>query len=408
MCWGRYVSTKSRFGRVRALACDQVLSEPTSSELTEANRVAFAQVAAHAERMRPQHMERIQRVLAGARIDVDAEALLDTLGGAGTLTMNSHPDRVVADRRSVAQTLDDEGVYRSQFENDISNGGLSAHPGGDRDTWERSLFAGAYQPPGVRACERPKYGGLNLMRYLNGACPRFGSCHLRLRHAATKRATLVFGDSNAKPTDIGLIDAFAPVLAPLLESITAGAGALGRRGVNVRSFVDGLLCGDHLHGRGVFAPAMTHTLNDYIEAQVHGEMRLAADVEAVVIDPAFRGTRAGELLLRTARRHGLRAEWHAGLALALSYVPKAAPDAPEAELMRWQAFCANGRAFRLAQRVVGEQDSEARLDAANIGQAAVSVVREPDRWRDWGEPHEVLVHLKDLWLLLVAHGQPLA
>jgi hypothetical protein len=173
----------------------------------------------------------------------------------------------------------------------------------------------------------------------------------------------------------------------------------------VRAFDEGLMRGDHARARGVFAPAMTHSLNDYIEAQVHGELRLAEGVEAVVIDPAFRGTPAGELLLGAAGRHGFQVEWHAGFALALGDVPEDAPDAPAADLMRWQVFCANGRARRLAARVVEEQGLEPRLDAANIGAAAVGVVRDPQRWRDWGEPHEVLVHLKDLWLMLVAHGQ---
>lgn len=125
-------------------------------------------------------------------------------------------------------------MYRSQFETRISNGGLTACAGGDRDAWEQSLFGGAYQAPGVLPTERPKYGGLNLLNHLNGACPR-----------------------------------------------------------------------------------------------------------------------------------------------------------------------------RLAERVAAEQGSAPRLDATNIGQAAVSAVREPARWRDWGHPDEVLVHLKDLWLMLVAHREPL-
>jgi hypothetical protein len=353
-------------------------------------------------------MARIESVLAAAGVHLDDEALLDSVCRGGSLTLNFHPDRLLADGRSVAEALCDDGVYRSQFETGISNGGLTAYPGGDRDMWERALFAGAYHAPGVAARERPKYGGLNLMNHLNGACPRFGSCHVRLGHAATDRATLIFGDSVANPTDIGLTSAFAPVLAPLLEAIASGAGALGRAGVDVRSFVEGVMRGDHVHRRGVFAPEMTHTLDDYIEAQVHGELRLAVDVEAVVIDPAFRDTAAGEVMSTTARRHGFEAEWHAGLVLSLSDVPADAPDAPEAQLMRWQRLCANGRALRLAQRVAEEHGSEPRLDAANIGQAAANVVREPERWRTWGEPDAVLVHLKDLWLMLVAHGRPRA
>lgn len=380
----------------------------TELELTEANRSALAQVYAHAARERPRHMARIESLLAAAGIDAGAEDLLDAVSNGAALTLNFHPDRLLADGRRVAQALYDEGVYRSQFETRISNGGLSAYPGGDRDVWEQALFGGAYQAPGVRAAERPKYGGLNLMNHLNGASPRFGSCHLRLRPEATGRATLVFGDSAAQPKDLGLVDTFSPVLAPLLEAIASGTGALGRAGVDVRSFVDGLLSGDHARRRGVFASEMTHTLNDYIEAHIHGELRLAADVEAIVIDPVFGGSPAGELLLRAGERYGFPVEQHSGLAIALSQIPQQAPDLPATELMRWQTLCADGRARRLAEHVVEEQDAQPRLDAANIGQAAVSVVRDPARWRDWGAPHQVLVHLKDLWLMLVAHGQPLS
>jgi GNAT superfamily N-acetyltransferase len=381
--------------------------------LSAANRVALAHAAALAESERPRHVARIRSVLAAARVHPNATALLDAVRRGGSVTMNFHPDRLLADGRSVAQALDDEGVYRSQFEARISNGGSTAYPGGDRVVCEHALFASAYQRPDVLVRERPKYGGLNLMNHLNGACPRFGSCHLRLRRAATERATLIFGDSAAKPTDIGLIGAFEPVLAPLLEAVASGAGALGRS-IDVRAFVEGLLRRDHARAWGVFAPAMTHALNDYIEAHVHGELRSEVDVDAVVIDPAFRDLGVGELLLEAARRHGFQAEWHAGLVLALSDVPQDAPSATPVDvpphqpvgLMRWQVFCANGRALRLAERVVEGHGAEPRLDAANIGRAAVSVVREPERWRDWGEPHEVLVHLKDLWLMLVAHGQP--
>ena len=376
--------------------------------LTRANGLALAHVRARAERDRSRHLGRIESVLISHGIDTSAAALLDALGADVAVTLNFHPDRLLADGRAVAQALYDEGVYRSQFETGISNGALTAYPDGERDVWERSLFAGAYQALDVRLAERPKYGGLNLMNNRNGACPRFGSCHLRLGRAATGRTTLVFGDSASRPDDLGLIDDFAPVLAPLLESIAAGAGALGRAGVDVRAFVAGVLNGDHRRARGVFAPTISHALNDYVEAHVHGELRLARDVEAVVIDPAFDDTPDGELLVQAAERYGLRVERHEGLAVALADVPDERPDLPDDQLMRWQAFCGDGRARRFAERVVAATHSAPRLDAANIGRAAVSAVREPARWREWGESGEVLVHLKDLWLLLVAQGTPRA
>ncbi len=45
------------------------------------------------------------------------------------VTVNFHPDRLLAGA-TVLAWLAREGVYRSQFETGISNGGLTAHPGG--------------------------------------------------------------------------------------------------------------------------------------------------------------------------------------------------------------------------------------------------------------------------------------
>ena len=112
--------------------------------LSEANRRALDQARARAERDRERHLARI------AGLGVDPAPLLAAVPGAGALTLNFHPGRRLADGRTVAEALHDEGVYRSQFETRVSGGGLTAYPGGDRDRWERSLFAGAYHAPGVR------------------------------------------------------------------------------------------------------------------------------------------------------------------------------------------------------------------------------------------------------------------
>ncbi|GAA2218873.1 hypothetical protein GCM10010429_51430 [Micromonospora olivasterospora] len=66
--------------------------------------------------------------------------------------------------------------------------------------------------------DRPKYGGLNLLDHPDGACPRFGSCHLRLRPDALTRATLCFGDSHLGPTCLGTAEAPEAVLAALLDA----------------------------------------------------------------------------------------------------------------------------------------------------------------------------------------------
>jgi hypothetical protein len=103
------------------------------------------------------------------------------------VTVNFHPERVVA---ALAR---EGGRYRSQFETGTSNGGLTAHRGGDRWLWESRIFGGAYDggPPD----QRPVYGSLNVGHRDVGASPRFGSAHLRLTGAALWRATFCFPDS---------------------------------------------------------------------------------------------------------------------------------------------------------------------------------------------------------------------
>jgi hypothetical protein len=46
------------------------------------------------------------------------------------------------------------------------------------------------------------------------------------------------------------------------------------------------------------------------------------------------------------------------------------------------------------------------LDAAALGSAAVSVVREPGAWEPWPDPEDALTRLKDLWHILVVYGHP--
>ena len=77
------------------------------------------------------------------------------------VTLNFHPDRRVGEV-PILQAMALDGLYRSQFETGTSNGGLTAHPGGDRWSCESRLFGTAYDE--VPASERPKYGSLNFRR----------------------------------------------------------------------------------------------------------------------------------------------------------------------------------------------------------------------------------------------------
>ncbi|MGW2654085.1 DUF3626 domain-containing protein [Streptomyces sp. NPDC001478] len=196
----------------------------------------------------------------------------DPLDPALRLTLNLHPDRASAGL-PVLEALARDGVYHSQFVTGTSNGGLTAHPGGDRWLWESRIFGGAYDE--APAEQRPVYGALNFRRSPVGAAPRFGSAHLRLTGETLHRATFCYPDSAAEPSDFGV--AAGTHLIALAEADDQDA------------------------------------LDDYIEAQVHGPVLLDRDVEALVLDPCYRGTPVES----AARALPFRTEWHAGFWLSV-------------------------------------------------------------------------------------------
>jgi hypothetical protein len=182
-----------------------------------------------------------------------------------------HPDRTYRGEPILTSMIRD-GLYRSQFETGTSNGGLTAYAGGDRWRWESRIFGGAYDS--ASPAERPKYGALNFRRSLRGASPRFGSAFLRLAAHTLARTTFCYPDSCFEPQHFGVAERMA--LIPLAESVPS----------------DPLDC--------------------YIEAQTHGPLRFADDVEAIVLDPCYRGTEVE----RDARTLPCRMEWHEGFRLS--------------------------------------------------------------------------------------------
>lgn len=362
------------------------------SRLTTAQNNALEYVKQSAQQRRSKDLARIEAVLSKTRVEVKAEDVIKAISDTTYLTSNFHPDRLIADGRSVIAALFEDGIYRSQFETKISNGGLTAFAGGDRDKWEEAMLGGAYQAVGVRDAERPKYGGLNLMQYTDGACPRFGSCHLRLKQSILPRATLTFGDSATNPSDIAVIDAFEPVLAGLLERIDIDQNALGTSNVTVTEFVKALVEPNSDEAKTIFAPKQGRALDDYIEAQIHGELNMAEEVDAIVADPSFQGTATGEILEATAKKYSISLEWHAGFELKPSEMSN---EFRGSEIPP------------LAKHIVESHSVDGlHVDAAAIGMAAVSVVASPELWADWGSSKDTLQHIKYIWHTLVVFGKP--
>lgn len=247
------------------------------------------------------------------------------------LTLNFHPDRLVRGL-PILRALAEDGIYHSQFVTGTSNGGLTARPGGDRWRWESRIFGGAYDDAAPH--ERPVYGALNFRRQVVGAAPRFGSSHFRLTAAALARTTFCYPDSAAEPTDFGV--AAGMHLVALAEADEQDA------------------------------------LNDYIEAQIHGGVVLARDVEAIVLDACYRGTPVET----AARLLPCPVEWHPGYRLR---VPQ----------LRRHADYRGARYAELGARLA----EDGRIDPRVIGDAARTGAHE-------------LQDLKMVWHTLARFGAP--
>ena len=287
------------------------------------------------------------------------------------ITVNFHPDRLLADGRTVVEHLAAGGVYRSQFETGISNGGLNAAIDGARERWEHRMFAGAYTGP----VGRPVYGALNLAGHPDGASPRFGSCHLVLRPHVTARATFSHGDSVTEPTVVGTADTFGAIWAALLAEVAATGCALGLPAASAPAWAAALTAPRTGPGR---------CLDGYVEAQIHGGLDLRADVAAAVADPSFRGTPVEGALSAL----GVAVRWHQGFRLPAS------------------AFSAQlrGPGVPPLAAYIAERFGAPVLDAEVIGRAARAVVRDPLGWAGFGAGAQVLQHIKYLWHILVLQG----
>ncbi len=318
-------------------------------------------------------------------------ALLRLFQESARVTLNFHPDRPAVDGLTVVEKLLVEGHYRSQFVTGLSNGSRTAFAGGERDLWETALFGGAYHEPRALVDERPRYGGLDVMEHVDGACPRFGSCYFVLHPHMVSRCSFTWGDSHAGPEHVGTIDVFEPVLAALLESVEATGEALGVGGLDVSSLPSFLSSLRDPARRDLAERSPGRALDAYIEAQIHSDIDLSRDVKALVIDPAFEGTSTGEHLHSLGAKHGIVLEAHPGFVLATSEVP---PDFRGSRMVPLAA-----RLDERFARVGGE------LDAFVIGRAAWSLAREPEAWCEWGTVEETLQHLKQMWHVLVRYGQ---
>ncbi len=236
------------------------------------------------------------------------------------VTLHFHPDAPYGGA-TVLQSIGADGHYRSQFVTGVSNGGLTAHPDGDRWRWEHRMFAGAYDD--APAASRPVYGSLDDRRSPYGGSPRFGATYFQLAPDALDRVTFCFPDSVLEPTDVGTADRMG--LLPLLA----------------RSDAD--------------------DLDRYIEAQVHGGVSIDRDVSSLVLDPSYRGSPIEEI----ARRLPCELRWHSGYRVAVDVVSEHPGFRGDDVVAAAEAIAVDGV---LTPSIVGDARREGRFDLQTVKQ----------------------------------------
>lgn len=319
------------------------------------------------------------RVVGPRRLD-DFDVWAGRFAQLGRVTLNLHPDRVADSDRTVAAGLLGEGRYRSQWVTGISNGSRSAVQDGDRHRFERSLFDGAYDDADPRQVEFPVYGAFDLLRDPHGGSPRFGSSFVVLHPHVLARTTMCVGDSHVGPRDVGTAEAPWCLMAGLAEQAATGM-LLGRP-----LGVDDMLAVFDGHHR---SERPGRSLDGYIEAQVHGGIDLAVDVEAIVLDPSYTSTSVARDVAAAAERYGFTQRWHDGSELEVGDVPTdfRGPTMPQ-----------------IARQVAR---TDGMVDAERIGRAARRLsVGSPLLRGD--PPGSAVQQLKYLWHTVLARGHDAA
>jgi hypothetical protein len=299
------------------------------ARLTAAQRAALRHVKELVRAKQPAAHSRVAEILSRSGCPSSMfESAAESIQQHARVVVHFHPDRIGVKPITVAESLLEDGQYRTQFDTGLSAGSMTAFPGGARDQWEESLFGGAYHHSSVSISERPKYGALELIRYPDGPWPRFGSCYFVLRQEVSRRTSFTFCGSEQPDAAerLGVIDMMEGVLAPLLDEVSNGARArvpwppfsaptLGVENFTIHKLLERLPSelASPRPSRLIGAPG--RVLDTGVEAQIHGPIDIAVDFERLVIDPSFNGTRTGDCMTEISRKYSIPLGVHCGFRL---------------------------------------------------------------------------------------------
>lgn len=289
------------------------------------------------------------------------------------ITLNFHPDRISADGRIVLESMTVQGYYHSQFLTGTTNGSRTAFPGGERYEWEQRMFGGAYPET---ACDRPKYGALNVLAYADGASMRFGSCFISLSPAVARRCTYCYGDSSDSPKAICTADTFGCVVAELMRDVTSHRRLLNQCVSNEQEALAILM------RRRVGPEHLGRNLDFCIEAHIHGDISLASDVTALYLDRSYVATSVHAQAEALCMRYSIPLRW----------IPERSVRADAVdELFRGPGI------VKLARKLDGSCRGVVRINAMLLGEASQDSVLNVQRWSDLGSADEVFQYFKQMW-----------
>lgn len=312
--------------------------------------------------------------------NVDIQALVRHVL-CNPITINFHPDRFSSNGKTIMENLLVQGQYLGQFRTGTTNGGKTAYIGGDRFLWEQRIFHDAYPQDSV---DRPVYGALNLLRYIDGASARFGSCFFVLKPEIMNRCTFAYGDSSTNPAAHCTSDTFFIVLAALFEDIQKNGRMLNQVVSSVQEALTILLSPSNelkIKGRNL----------DYcIETHIHGDVLLGKDIESFYVDESFQQTVFAEQADALCKRYGI----------ALIWIPKRQVNIEAiGELFRGPMIPPLAKKI---DRLFG--NNQGIIHAALIGQASRDSLLNPEAWKDIGNEVELFQYIKQLWHTIAYFG----
>ncbi len=293
------------------------------------------------------------------------------------ITLNFHPDRLCGSGKIILDSLFDDAKYQGQFITKTTNGGATAYVGGQRYNWEQELFFNSYPH---NYFDRPKYGALNILNYLDGATPRFGSCYFVLSRSLVERCTFAYGDSSANPKGLCTSDTFDELIVKIIEDIQSNERILNK---STSSIQEGLAVLFYNSKRNFLGRCLDH----YIETHVHGDISLETDVDEFYIDESYKDTLIEVKAKKLCDKYDI----------VLKYIPKR-----EIQINDINDLFRGEKIRPLAERIdtlFGEGNGV--INAYLIGEASRY---DKSGWIDIGSKAELFQYLKQLWHTVAYFG----